>query len=257
MILGCIAFPIFFWKSLIIWVTPLFPILFCVYLCSGHKYRAWVYREKIVTNPFLYVSLFIALISTVTQFWGPIVDFITSWVVTSFLILCVLIFISVAVIKMRMRIIAMRKKSYEEDQKRLAKLEKLKADEQVIQKRKEEALEKLQALMSQEIISWKQLLPIYGIVPIPIEVMLKADFIGLYLVSDIKKQISFDPNMVKDVAKDLNQAVKNCWDDNVLKPFFEKMVEMEKYISYKGFEPFMNLLRTESISVIKFEERVQ
>jgi uncharacterized membrane protein len=255
MILGCIAFPIFFWKSLSVWLTPLFPIALTLYVCAIKKYRRWVYVEELKGNIFLYITLVAALVSTTLQFWQQIIitlsQFIKYMNEPAFIwvmgILAILVVIALVVLIIReyrekkadkKRALVCKAQNAADEIKRQTKNEERK-------KMKEEGQQMLRALMikSSE-LSWKDLLKIMDKgVQIPDEMVLRANFFDLIEVSNVKNQIFYNPHLIRQMVSALGQAADDCHNDSHLQRVRVQLEKLRTLSPYLGYNSLMAIFR--------------
>ncbi len=243
MILAITVTSILFWKSLIIWATPVFPITLSIYVCRGGKFRLWVYRKKVVANPFLYISIAISLISTLAQFGSQILNSVTRfansseaiWIfgVLAVILVVILIYYGVQDYKEKTQL----KKSRKLTEKKDADLKK-QSDE-----KKKAAKELLGKIQGQEKVTWTDIQTLYfdGKITIPSSLIVKANFMELVEISNIKKQLNFIPNHVEFAADRFDSILKGC-NDELIQKVIDQLKCLEEYKGYGGYTALVKTL---------------
>lgn len=251
-----IALSIILWNTQMIWVIPVFFVGLTIYHCAKKHYRRHVYFSEIKENPFIYISVVVALVSTVVQFWQELVvtpyQFLTGpasiWVMGIFAAL-VLMALAVLLIKQhreekadKKRVLVFKAQRDAEDVERQIRNEERK-------KIKEEGQQMLSSLMEKHAeLSWKDLLEIIKKgADIPDEVVLSANLLDLIEVSNVKNQIFFKPNSIKEALLWISQIADKCHNDDYLTISKKQIKKIESLKSYTGYNCLVKTMETVDI----------
>lgn len=249
-----IAFSIIFWNTQMMWIVPVVSIGFTIYRCAKKRYRRHVYLSEIKENPFVYISVMVALVSTVLQFWQQLVvtpyQFLTGpasiWVMGIF----------VTLLLTALALLMVRQYREEKAEKKIALAFKAQRDAEEVQyqlkkekrqKMKEEGEQMLSALMEKHTeLSWKDLLKVMeNQVHIPDEIALSADLLSLIQVSDVKNQIFFNPDLMKGALNAIHRAADRCHNDEYLKKAKQQLQKLKTLESYTGYDQLMKIVKAD------------
>lgn len=246
MLIALITFSVIFWKTQLMWIILIVPIGLTIYHCAKRRYRRHVYISELKENPFVYILAMVALVSTVVQFWQQIADafyrFVNSeaplWVIGT---LCVFLIIAFTLVSVR----DYREKRAEK-RKEKVRLAQVQLEREEREKKKEEGVRMLKALESKPSVSWGELLKVMeNHVSIPVEIALSADLISLIEVSDVKKQIFFNPDLMKGALNAIRRAADRCHNDEYLTKAKEQLQRLEALESYTGYDQLMKIVKAD------------
>lgn len=245
-----------FWKSLFIWLTPLLPTALTVRYCILGKYALRTYLKELKINIFIYVSILVGAISTILQFQESIIQSITDMassllferivtivlVIVALLLIFILLYEKIKSIKTK-KIVEQSKLDYEEQQK--IRNNEIVAQKEIKRRRQEEGEKMLEALKEKTAdYAWHDLLEIAKKgVSIPDEIVLTATFFDLIRISEIKKQIAFNPEDMRLIARTINYSMESCFKDEYLQKAKDQLKKLETLSTYRGYDRLAQIFK--------------
>lgn len=243
-LIAWIAFSVIFWKTQLMWIVPIVPIGLTIYYCAKRRYRRHVYMSELKENPFIYIGVILALTSTVLQYWQQTADAFYYFINSQAPLWIAGIFSTFLIVRTALIGVRDYREKKAEKRKEKARLAQVQLEKEEREKKKAEGQRILKALEGEPSVSWGELLKVIeNRVSIPHEIALSADLMSLIEVSDVKKQIFFNPHLMKNVLYVLSNAADRCHNDEYLKKAKEQLSKLKTLESYAGYDQLMKIVR--------------